>query len=243
MKSLYLKELAGFFSSITGYIIIIVFLVVNGLFLWVFPGEMNVLDAGYSTLETVFIIAPWIFLFLIPAVTMRSLADEKKSGNMDLLLTRPLSDMQIILAKYLANLSVAVLAILPTLIFFFTVYQLGNENMHIDTGATWGSYIGLIFLAAAYTSIGLFASSITDNIIIAFILAVVLCFFFYIGFDSIGYLSETGRIGNLIVNLGIDAHFKSLQRGVIDSRDVIYFLSIIVVFLYFTRTKLRSRTW
>jgi ABC-2 type transport system permease protein len=243
MKSLYLKELAGFFSSITGYIIIIVFLVVNGLFFWVFPGEMNVLDAGYSTLETVFIIAPWVFLFLIPAITMRSLADERKSGNMDLLLTRPLSDMQIILAKYLASLSVAILSIIPTLIFFFSVYQLGNENMHIDSGATWGSYIGLIFLAAAYISIGLFASSLTDNIIIAFILAVVLCFFLYIGFDSIAYLSETGKAGNLIVNLGIDAHYQSMQRGVIDSRDVIYFLSIIVVFLYLTRTKLRSRTW
>jgi ABC-2 type transport system permease protein len=243
MKSLFLKEVAGFFSSITGYIVIVVFLVVSGLFVWVFPGEMNVFDAGYGTLETVFIIAPWIFLFLIPAITMRSIAEEKKSGNLDLLLTRPLSDMQIILAKFFASLSVAVLAILPTLIFFYSVYQLGSENMHIDTGATWGSYIGLIFLAAAYSAIGLFASSITDNIIIAFILAVLLCFFFYIGFDSIGYLSETGRIGNLIINLGIDAHYKSLQRGVIDSRDIIYFLSVIVLFLYFTRTKLHSRTW
>ncbi len=243
MKSLFLKEIAGFFSSITGYVTIIVFLVANGLFVWVFPGEMNVLDAGYGTLETVFIIAPWIFLFLIPAITMRSFADEKKSGNLDLLLTRPLSDIQIILAKFFASLSVSLLAILPTLIFFLSVYLLGSENMRIDAGATWGSYIGLVFLSAAYVSIGLFASSITDNIIVAFILAVILCFFFYIGFDSIGYLSKTGGIGNLIINLGIEAHYQSMQRGVIDSRDVVYFLSVVVLFLYFTRTKLHSRTW
>lgn len=243
MKSLYLKELAGFFSSITGYSIIIVFLVVNGLFIWVFPGEMNVLDAGYGSLETLFIIAPWIFLFLVPAVTMRSLAEEKRSGNLDLLLTRPLSDLQIIIAKYLASLTVSLLAILPTIIFFFSVYQLGTENMHIDTGAACGSYLGLLFLAGAYVSIGLFASSVTENMIIAFLLAVLLSFFLYIGFDSIAYLSETGRIGTLLINLGIDAHFKSMQRGVIDSRDVVYFLSVIVIFLYFARTKLHSRTW
>lgn len=243
MKSLYLKELSGFFSSITGYVIIIVFLVANGLFVWVFPGEMNVLEAGYGTLQTVFTIAPWVFLFLIPAITMKSLADEKKSGNLELLLTRPLSDMQIILAKYFASVTLAILAIIPTLIFFYSVYALGSDNMHIDAGATWGSYIGLVFLAASYCSMGIFTSSITDNIVIAFVLAVLLCFILYIGFDSIGYLSETGKMGNLIINLGIDAHFKSMQRGVIDSRDVIYFLSIILIFLYFTRTKLHSRTW
>jgi ABC-2 type transport system permease protein len=243
MKSLFIKEMSGFFSSLTGYVIIVVFLLVNGLFLWVFPGERNVLDAGYATLDTAFIIAPWVFLFLIPAVTMRSLADEKKTGNLDLLLTRPLSDMQIVLAKYLASLTVAFFAMLPTLIFFLSVYLLGIENMRIDTGATWGSYIGLVFLAASYVSIGLFASSFTDNIIIAFILSVLLCFFFYIGFDSIGYLSQTGKAGNLIISLGIDAHYQSMQRGVIDSRDVVYFLSVIVIFLFFTRTKVHSRTW
>jgi ABC-2 type transport system permease protein len=243
MKSLYFKEISGFFSSITGYIVIVVFLVINGLFIWVFPGEMNVLDAGYATLETLFIIAPWVFLFLIPAITMRSLADEKKTGNLDLLLTRPLSDMQVILAKYLSNLTVAVLALLPTLIFFFSIYSLGNKDVPIDIGATWGSYLGLLLLAAIYVSIGLFSSSLTDNSIIAFILAVLLCFFFYFGFNSIGYLSHTGQTGNMILNLGIDAHYKSLQRGVIDSRDVIYFLSVIVLFIYITRTKLHSRNW
>lgn len=243
MKSLFLKEVAGFFSSVTGYIAIIVFLIINGLFFWVFPGEMNILDAGYSTLDTLFLISPWVFLFLIPAITMRSFSDEKKSGNLELLLTRPLTDMQIVLAKFLSGLCVAILALLPTLIFYFSVYKLSMTGQTIDAGATWGSYIGLLLLAAIYVSIGIFASSLTENSIVAFILAVALSFFLYIGFNSVGYLSLEGQTGNLIINLGIDAHYKSLQRGVIDSRDLIYFVSVITLFLFATRIKLHSRNW
>jgi ABC-2 type transport system permease protein len=243
MKSLLLKEISGFFSSATGYIVIIVFLVVNGLFMWVFPGELNVLDTGYASLNTLFTIAPWVFLFLIPAITMRSFAEEKKSGNLDLLLTRPLSEIQIVLAKYLACVIVALLALLPTLFFLFSVSKLGQGFKPVDMGATWGSYIGLFFLAAVYTSIGIFTSSLTENSIVAFILAVILCFFLYMGFNSVGYLSLSGPAGSFIINLGIDAHYNSIRRGVVDSRDMTYFISVIILFLYLTRTKLNSRKW
>ncbi|MBA7576966.1 hypothetical protein ES708_18812 [subsurface metagenome] len=243
MRSLYKKEITDFFSSITGYIVVIVFLVVNGLFLWVFPGEMNILDAGYASLDTLFVIAPWVFLFLVPAVTMRAFSDEKKSGTLDLLLTRPISEMQIVLAKYFANVTVAAIALLPTFIFYGSVIMLGNPTGNIDSGGTWGSYLGLFLLAAVYVSIGLFASSLTENTIVAFVSAVLLCFFLYLGFNSVGYLSLTGKTGNFILNLGIDAHYKSMQRGVIDSRDLVYFLSVIFLFLFFTQAKLRSRNW
>lgn len=243
MKSLFIKEISSFFSSITGYLIIIVFLIVNGLFLWVFPGEMNILDSGYASLETLFTIAPWIYLFLIPAVTMRSFAEEKKSGNLELLLTRPLTEMQIILSKYLSSLLLAIIALIPTLFFYYTVYKLCGNNNTIDAGATWGSYTGLVLLAAAYISIGIFASSLTDNTIVSFILAVLLCFLLYTGFNSIAYLSIKGALGTFLLNLGIDAHYSSMGRGVIDSRDLLYFISVIVVFLIFTRIKLNSRKW
>lgn len=243
MWSLFRKEITGFFSSLTGYLVIMVFLIVNGLFIWVFPGEMNVLDAGYSTLDSLFIIAPWVFLFLVPAITMRSFSDEMKSGNMELLLTRPLTDLQIVLSKYLANVVLSVLSIILTLLFYFSVIKLGNPQGNIDHGGTWGSYIGLLFLAACYVSIGIFASSLTDNSIVAFILSVVFCFFLYMGFNSVSKLIFSGEIGNIVQNLGIDAHYRSIQRGVIDSRDLIYFLSTIVLFIFLTRIKLNSRNW
>jgi ABC-2 type transport system permease protein len=243
MMSLFLKEITGFFSSLTGYLVIIVFLIVNGLFLWVFPGEMNVLDAGYSTLETLFVIAPWVFLFLVPAITMRSFAEEKKSGNMELLLTRPLTDLQIVLSKFFASLTLSVVSIFLTLIFYFSVIKLGNPQGNIDHGGTWGSFIGLLFLAATYVSIGIFASSLTDNIIVAFILSVLFCFFLYMGFNSISNLMFSGDTGSIIQNLGIDAHYHSMQRGVIDSRDLVYFFSAIILFILLTRIKLNSRNW
>ena len=243
MKTLFLKEITGFFSSITGYIVLVVFLVINGLFIWVFPGERNVLDAGYASLDTLFIIAPWVFLFLVPAITMRTFADEKRSGNMDLLLTRPMNELQIVISKFLAGVTVAFLAIIPTLIFVITVSLLGQPAFNLDFGATWGSYFGLLLLAAAYVSIGIFASSLTDNTIVAFILAVALCFFLYMGFNSVAYLSLKGNTGNLIMSFGIDAHYNSMRRGVIDSRDLIYFFSLMILFIYLTKTKLSSRSW
>ncbi|MDK2979139.1 MAG: gliding motility-associated transport system permease protein [Bacteroidales bacterium] len=243
MFTLLKKEVNNFFSSITGYIVIIVFLVVNSLFIWVFPGNNNILDGGYATLDSLFAIAPWIFLFLVPAVTMRMFADEKRSGTIELLLTRPLSDFQIIFAKYLAALILVLFSLLPTLIYFYSVYQLGNPVGNIDTGGTWGSYIGLFFLAAIYVAIGILSSSFTDNQIVAFIIGMLLCFIAYIGFDFISELSFFKSFEALIINLGINEHYKSMSRGVIDSRDIIYFVSVIAFFLLITKTILQSRKW
>ncbi len=241
MITLLKKEINEFFSSITGYIVLTVFLLATGLFMWVFPGQYNVMDSGYATLNTLFTLAPWIFLFLVPAVTMRMIADEKKSGTMELLLTRPITDMQIVTAKYFSAIILVLLALIPTLIYFFSVYYLGNPQGSIDVGGTTGSYIGLFFLAAIYSAIGVFASSLTNNQIIAFIIAVIISFFFYMGFDFLGSMTIFSSIDTFIIDLGINSHYKSMSRGVIDTRDIIYFVSVVVVFLYLTKSIVQSR--
>src|SRR6056297_3528900 len=172
MFALFVKEIKNFFCSLTGYIVIIVFLLVNGFFLWLFPGQLNIPENGYATLSPLFFLSPWLFLFLVPSITMKLLAEEKQNGTIDLLFTRPLTEMQIIMAKYLAGLSLVLLSLLPTLIYFYSVSQLGSPPGNIDTGGTWGSYIGLFFLGGIYTAIGIFASAITDNQIVAFIAGV-----------------------------------------------------------------------
>ncbi len=241
MLTLLKKEINEFFSTITGYIVVIVFLVATSLFLWIFPTNYNVLDSGYATLNSLFTLAPWIFLFLVPAVTMRMIAEEKKSGTMELLLTRPISDLQIVTAKYLASLILVLIALLPTLVYFATVYYLGNPPGNLDVGGTVGSYIGLFFLAAIYAAIGIFSSSLTRNQIIAFIIAVIISFIFYMGFEFLSSMWMFSSIDAIIVDLGINAHYKSMSRGVIDTRDVIYFLSVIVVFIYLTKTVIQNR--
>ena len=179
MIALIQKEIRSFFGSIIGYLVILVYLLINGVFLWLFPGNFNILDGGYASLGNLFTISPWVFLFLIPALSMRLFADEKKAGTLEILLTKPLSDLQIILAKYVAGLFLLLLALLPTLLYFYSVYQLGNPAGNLDSGGTFGSYIGLLFLGGAFLSIGLFASSLTDNQIVAFLLAMFLCFFVF----------------------------------------------------------------
>lgn len=220
-----------------------VFLTANSLFLWIFPGELNVLESGYATIDTLFIIAPWVFLFLVPAVTMRMFSEERKTGTIELLLTRPLSDLQIISAKFLAGLILVLFSLLPCLVYFISVYLLGNPVGNIDTGGTWGSFIGLFFLAGIYVSIGIFASSMTDNQIIAFILSLILCFFFFIGFESLSSIPIFQSIDHVIMNLGINEHYKSMSRGVIDSRDMVYFAVVVVLFLVFTKMSMQSRRW
>lgn len=241
MFAIFKREVASFFSSVTGALVVSVFLIFTGLFLWVIPGELNILFGGYATLESLFYIAPLMYLFLVPAVTMRLLADEKKMGTLDVLLTRPISSMQIVLGKFLAGFFVVVISLLPTLIYVYSVYQLGNPVGNIDLGGTWGSYIGLLFLAAVYVAIGLFASSLTDNQIVAFVIAVLLSFLFYTGFDSLASVQGFGPWRNTIAQFGIDNHYRSLSRGVIDSRDVVYFISLVYFFLYLTKTVLRKQ--
>lgn len=241
MFSLFRKEITQFFGSVTGTMVSVVFLLLTGLFLWVFPGNYNIPEGGYATLEGLFEIAPWIYLFLIPAVTMRMFADENRSGTMELLLSRPVTEFQLILAKFLAALAVVLLTLLPTLLYFFSVYRLGSPVGCIDTGATWGSYTGLFFLAVTYITIGLLTSSLTDNQVVSFILAVFLCFSWFAGFGFVALLPLPSDISSTILALGIDEHYQSVSRGVIDSRDLLYFLLMAGMFILMTRIVLEWR--
>jgi ABC-2 type transport system permease protein len=202
---------------------------------------MNILDGGFASLSGLFELAPWLFLFLLPAVTMRTIADEKKSGTIELLLSQPVTERRVILGKYFAATVVAWLALLPTLIYYISIYLLGNPVGNIDAGGTWGSYIGLLLLAAGYAAIGVFASSLTGNQIISFIVAAAGCFFFYLGFDGLAALFPSADERLLL--FGINGHYRSLSRGVIDVRDVLYFLSLIVLFIEAARLKLEARKW
>ncbi len=235
MFSLFKKEFCNFFASPMGYIVIGVFLCLTGLFLWVFPGEYNILDNGYANVDGLFNFAPWLYLFLVPAVTMRLLAEERRTGTIELLKTRPISTLSIVLSKYFAGVALVLFSLLPTLLYFLSVWFLGDPIGNIDMGGTWGSYIGLFFLATVYVAIGLFASSLTDNQIVSFIVAAVLCFFAYIGFDIISGMANSGETESFIASLGISAHYDSMSRGVVDSRDVIYYIILIVIFLFFTK--------
>jgi len=243
MFSLLKKEIQAFLGSLIGYIVIVVFITIMGLIMWVFPGDLNVLDNEYASLNPLFNMAPWIFMFLIPAVTMRLFADENRSGTIELLLTKPLTDMQIILSKYFAGLLLVLFSLLPTLIYYASVYYLGAPQGNLDVGGTWGSYLGLLFLASGFVAIGLFASALSDNQVIAFIIAVFMSFIVFIGFDFISSLELFGGVDLLIMKLGINEHYASMSRGVIDSRDALYFISLIIFFLLLCRLKLSSRKW
>lgn len=224
MKALYLKEITGFFASLSGWVVIIIFLVLNGLFLWLIPGADNIPQSGYAQMDGLFTLSPWLFLFLVPAISMRMFADEYKSGTWELLLTRPVPTHLVVVAKYLACLTLIVLSIIPTLVYFLSVWWLRAPGGYVDTGAVWGSYIGLIFLASVYTALGLLASSLTDNILVAFILAAVLCVTFYAGFDLPANLIPDSKFGEWIALPGIAGHYRAMSHGVIDSRDVAYFV-------------------
>lgn len=243
MYSLFLKELNSFLSSLLGYVVMIVFVIVLGLFLWVFPTDFNILNYGYANVDGLFIIAPFMFLFLIPAITMRSFSDEQKTGTIELLFTRPLTDLQIILSKYFASFTLVVLSLLPTIVYYISVWQLGLPPGNIDSGGYWGSFIGLLFLAAAFTSIGMFASALSDNQVVSFILAIAISAFVYMGFEFIYSFSMFGSLDLFIRSLGISAHYSSVSRGVIDTRDVVYFLSVILLFIFLTRFTLTKRKW
>lgn len=243
MTTVFKKEINIFLSSLIGQVTIIVFLLINGLFLWVFPLGFNIPEYGYATLDNLFMLSPFVFLFLIPAITMRTFADEQKTGTFELLITKPLSDFQVIMGKYLAGFVLVILSILPTLIYFYSVYQLGYPPGNIDMGGTWGSYIGLLFLAGGFLAIGVFCSSLTNNTIVSFLLAVSISGFFYIGFDFIHSLSIFGSFDLFIKSLGINAHYTSMSRGVLDTRDILYFLSLIAFFILLTKISLESRKW
>ena len=244
MYALFKKEISNFLSSLIGIMVIVVFLLITGLFLWVFQSDyFNVLNFGYANLDSLFIIAPWVFLFLVPAVTMRSFAEENRTGTIEMLLTKPLSDWQIIWAKFLAGVALVLLALIPTFVYYISVYQLGLPKGNLDSGGIWGSYIGLFLLSSSFVSIGVFCSSLTNNQILAFILSVFLCGFLFIGFEFIYSLSLFGKVDLFIQQLGMSAHYSSLSRGVVDTRDVLYFFSVIALFLSATKLVLASRKW
>ncbi len=238
MKSIIVRELKSFFGSPIGYLVIAIFLLLNGLFLWIFNGDYNILNSGFADLSPFFTIAPWILIFLIPAVTMRSFSDEKKQGTLELLLTKPLSIWEIVNGKFLGAMLLIVIAIIPTFIYVYVISSLGMPEGNIDMGSTIGSYFGLLFLIAAYCSIGIFTSTLSENQIVAFILSVFLCFVFYFAFE--GLATYLPNLENFISSLGMDNHFKSMSRGVIDTRDVLYFISLTILFLSLTVFKLKS---
>jgi len=244
MFTLYKKELRGFFSSLIGYLTIGVFLVLTGLMLWVFKSDFNILDYGYASLDGLFLIGPFLYLFLIPAITMRSMAEERRTGTIEMLMTRPLSDWTIVCAKVLAAWTLVAVSLLPTLTAYFSVVALGDPVGNIDSGSVAGSYIGLLLLGGAFVAIGVFCSSLTNNQIVAFILSALLCAVTYLGFESIYNMSLFGgSMDYFVKRLGASHHYESLSRGVVDTRDVLYFLSVTVLFAMGTRLVLQSRQW
>lgn len=242
MKEIFFKEVNAFLSSLIAYIVLSVFLIGVGLLVWVFP-ETSVLNYGYADLETLFSFGPYVLLFLIPAITMRLFAEERKAGTMELLFTRPLTDWQIILGKYFSSLFLLLLALLPTLLYYYSIYELGNPAGNIDTAGFAGSYLGLFLLGAVFAAIGVFASSLTENQIVAFLVALFLCFILYTGFASLAALDMWGTAAFIVQQLGIVYHYDALSRGLIDSRNLVYFLSVIFLMLSFTKLVLSSRKW
>jgi len=234
MLSIFKKEIYTFFISPIAYIVVGVFLLLNGLFLWVFNGAFNIIDYGFADLSSFFLLAPWVLIFLIPAVTMRSFSEEKKQGTLELLLTKPIPLFHVILGKYFGAFFLVFLSLVPTLLYVFAIYRLGNPIGNIDFGSTLGSYFGLLFLAASYTAIGIFSSSLSSNQIIVFIIAVLICLFLYVGVERISFFFSN----TLLEQMSLQTHYKSMSRGVIDTRDLLYFLSVTLFFWVLTRFSL-----
>ena len=242
MIQVFAREFNSFLNSLIAYIVIGVFLTGIGLLMWVFP-DTSVLEYGYADMDTLFSFGPYVFIFLIPAITMRSFAEEKKMGTMEFLLTKPLTEWDIISGKFFASLSLVLIAILPSLIYYYSIYLLGEPVGNIDTSGVIGSYLGMILLGSVFCSIGIFASSITPNQIVSFITAAFLCLLVYAGFDSISTFIDEGGLALQIKQLGILYHYDSVSRGLIDSRDLLYFFSVAGLMLLLTKTVLSSRQW
>ncbi len=238
MKALLIREIKSFFGSPIGYLVIAVFLLLNSFFLWISQDDFNLLNSGFADLTPFFRLSPWLLFFIIPAVTMRSFSDEKKQGTIELLLTKPISLWQIVNGKFLGAFILIVLALLPSLVYVWVVYSYGSPVGNLDWGSTIGSYFGLLFLIASYCAIGIFTSTLSENQIIAFISAVLLCFMFYFGFNAIA--EAFSFTNNFFTKLGMDYHFKSMSRGVIDTRDILYFISLTVLFLTLTVYQLKK---
>ncbi|MBK7233905.1 MAG: gliding motility-associated ABC transporter permease subunit GldF [Saprospiraceae bacterium] len=241
MWTIFLKEISAFFSSLIGYVVIAVFLMLMGLLMWVFP-DTSILYYNEASLDQLFSVAPLILLFMIPAITMRSFSEELQSGTLEILITKPISETQIVLGKYLASLALALITLLPTLFYYYSVHQLGSPQGNLDSGAILGSYIGLIFLAASFSAIGILGSALNKNQIISFLFSVLMCFLFYYGFYFLSKLPLFyGKTDDLVAMIGMDFHYSSISKGKLDSRDLIYFISIIVFFLWLSIYWIKNR--
>lgn len=242
MLSVFFKEINSFFNSLIAYLVILGFLSFIGIYLWVLP-ESSVLAFGYADIQPLFQYGPIAFLLLIPAITMRTFSEEKKEGTIELLLTKPLNDWEIILGKYFASMALVLFSLLPTLVYYFSVYQLGNPKGNIDSAAVFSSYLGLYLLAGAFCAIGIFSSMISQSQVVAFIVSVIICYILLDGLGRIATIDFWGNGAKLWVVLGMDYHYQSLSKGMIDSRDVIYFLSIISIMLISGQKVMASRKW
>lgn len=242
MTQIFLREFNGFLNSLIGYLVVGVFLVSMGLLVWVFP-ETSVLDYGYADMGTLFTLGPYVFIFLVPAITMRSFAEEKKLGTLELLMTKPVTELDIVMGKFLASFLLLAAALLPTIIYYFALYQLGNPAGNIDTPGVIGSFIGMVLLGGVFCAAGILGSSLTSNQIVSFIIAAFFCFAMYTGFDASAGLFSDGETSLMIKQLGIQYHYESLSKGLIDSRDVVYFVSAAAMLLLCTKTVLSSRSW
>jgi ABC-2 type transport system permease protein len=241
MIAIFKREIQSFFTSPIGYLVIGLFLVLNGLFLWVFKGPFNIFEYGFADLGNFFLLAPWVFLFLIPAITMKSFSEEKKLGTLELLFIKPISLWETVIGKFLGTFCLALIVILPTLLYVYTISQLGVHIGNLDMGMVLGSYFGLLFLMASYTTIGLYASTLSENQIVAFIIGMVLCFVMLYGFESLATLLPTGAMILIVEQMGMKAHFESIARGVLDTRDILYFISLTLFFLYLSINQLKNQ--
>lgn len=234
------KELRFFFSTPVGYIVLGLFLIASSLFLWVLPGQYNILDSGYSNLDGLFLLAPWLYLFLCPAITMRMLAEERQSGTIETLLVKPVSVWSVVLGKWIASWLLVIAALIPTILWYLIVNYIAEPQFNVDSGAFWGSWLGLVLLAMLYCSVGLLASSVTNSQIVAFIVATIVCFLLYYGFELLGSLLS-GQMAYVLRNFGINAHYTSMSRGVLDSRDLVYYLYVMALFVWGTVSFVRNK--
>jgi ABC-2 type transport system permease protein len=240
MFAIFKREVQSFFTSSIGYMIVGLFLLLNGLFLWVFKGDFNIFEYGFADLGNLFLLAPWIFIFLVPAITMKSFSEERKVGTLELLLIKPISIWKLVLGKFWGAFLLCVIAVLPTVVYVFAISNLGMTTGNYDLGVVLGSYFGLLFLIGTYTSIGLFSSTLSDNQIVSFIIGILICFLLFNGFDAISSLFSNGETQQLLQKIGAKSHFDSIARGIIDTADLLYFISLTLFFLYLTFVRLKQ---
>ncbi|MFM1878924.1 MAG: hypothetical protein RLZZ241_1790 [Bacteroidota bacterium] len=240
MFPIFRKELTSFFTTPVGYLVFLIFWILSGLFLWVFKGEFNILDFGFADLSPFFLLAPWLFMFLVPALSMKTFAEERKLGTLELLLSRPIKLKDLILGKFFGVFALSIAALIPSIIYVQTIVSLSMPAETPDTGLILGSYIGLLLLISLFAGIGVFASSLTDNQVVAFLVAVVINFIMYYGFERFSELLQEGGMVLGVASLGIKSHFENIGQGILDSRDFIYFTSLVLAFLFWTGLRINT---